>query len=321
MFHLQLFFIFFSYSIVPTDSIIMDRFSLDPVTGHLNTTVMLDREQRSVYQLVIQATDTGRPALTGTTKATVYVADLNDNRPLFDFPRPENNTVLVSPSLHLGSVFARVVALDNDIGANANITYTIISGNHLNLFSMELRTGKMSLNKSLADYEDENFSLEVMARDNRYETSSYLYISVNQSIAMSFGQSAMLSGHNFIVVVVLAAVSGAVMLFLIAAIITIHRGRRVRNKREGQYNCRRAESTRRVYESAVVKPDNSWHGLRTAKKTGPHQEETKTCSFSTEVEAGINGLSSTKSWASLHKPGTMTDVSTTNLFVMLYGHV
>ena len=245
---------YFRYSIMPSDSAVMERFSINPTNGHINTTVRLDREQRSVYHLVVRATDSGNPPLSGSSRVTIYLADLNDNRPLFDFPRVDNNTVLTSPGLPVGSTVTTVHATDLDSGANANVTYAIIDGNINSRFMLHPITGQLVVNKSLTDYQDATFSLEISARDNKHDTVTFLYITVNQTAPAVYGHSKILSGHNFIVVVILAAVSGAVMLLLIAAIVTIHRGRRVRNnKREGQYNCRRAESTRRSYESAPVK--------------------------------------------------------------------
>ena len=239
----------FRYSIVPADSAVMERFSIGLHTGHINTTAVLDREQRSVYHLVVKATDTGNPPLTGTSRVTIYVADLNDNRPLFDFPRVDNNTVLTSPALPVGTVVTTVHASDLDMSAHANVSYTIVSGNEKTLFLLHPSTGQIIVNGSLLDYQDATFTLEILARDNKHETSTFIYITVNQTAPASYGHSKILSGQNFIVVVILAAVSGAVMMLLIAAIVTIHRGRRVRNKREGQYNCRRAESTREPHES------------------------------------------------------------------------
>ena len=252
--------LFFSYYILPTDSAVMDRFSIGRHNGHINTTAVLDREQRSVYHLVVQAKDSGNPPLTGTARVTIYVADLNDNRPLFDFPRVDNNTVLIAPVLPIGSVVTVIHASDRDMGANANVTYSLVSGNTKDRFYLDPRTGRITVNKSLEDYQDATFPLEVLAQDSKHGTTSYLYVTVNQTALPTYGHSRILSGHNFIVVVILAAVSGAVMLLLIAAIVTIHRGRRVRNKREGQYNCRRAESTRRTYESAPVKVSSEEYG-------------------------------------------------------------
>ena len=56
---------------------------------------------------------------------TVYVNDVNDNRPVFTFPRPGNDTVFIA-----GHVTQQQVrAYDLDRGDNGVVRYSVVTGN------------------------------------------------------------------------------------------------------------------------------------------------------------------------------------------------
>ncbi|XP_044541035.1 protocadherin gamma-A12-like [Gracilinanus agilis] len=88
----------------------------------LVTSMALDREQVSMYNITVTVTDLGTPPLSTDTHITVHVADVNDNTPTFSQTSysayiPENNPK--------GSSLYLVTANDPDIEENAQITYTI----------------------------------------------------------------------------------------------------------------------------------------------------------------------------------------------------
>lgn len=60
------------------------QFSINPATGQIITSSLLDREERANYQLVVVATDGGQPqSLSSSATVSVTVADINDNPPRF----------------------------------------------------------------------------------------------------------------------------------------------------------------------------------------------------------------------------------------------
>lgn len=81
-------------------------FRLDPVTGAITTTQRLDREQCAVYEVSIRATVwpsldsantvSGGGGFGSTCDAVIYVTDVNDNRPTFDFPTIGNDHVVIT---------------------------------------------------------------------------------------------------------------------------------------------------------------------------------------------------------------------------------
>ncbi|NWU90214.1 PCD23 protein, partial [Upupa epops] len=132
-------------------------FVMDPAQGILATNSVLDREKTASYRetapahrLVLLASDRGTPALNSTATVLVTVLDVNDNPPAFSSPE---HHIRVKESTPVGSHIADVSAGDCDAGANAEISYAIISGDDRGHFRLDARTGSLDLVRTL-DYED-----------------------------------------------------------------------------------------------------------------------------------------------------------------------
>ncbi|XP_048465220.1 cadherin-12-like [Rhincodon typus] len=132
-------------------------FSVDPKTGVIRTALSnMDREVKEEYQVIIQAKDMGGQmgGLAGTTMVNITLTDVNDNPPrfaknVFHLKVPESTTV--------ASEIGRIKANDADIGKNANIDYSIVPGDGLNVFGITsnktTQEGIINLKKPL-DYEN-----------------------------------------------------------------------------------------------------------------------------------------------------------------------
>ncbi|XP_058263786.1 protocadherin gamma-A12-like isoform X19 [Hemibagrus wyckioides] len=127
----------------------------------------LDREQTAEYNITITAKDGGHPSLSSTKTLLVKVSDINDHSPRFeretyDAHIPENN----SPSLILLSVKAN----DEDLGANARVSYFIVDKDvngrpASSLVSIDSDNGKIYAINSF-DYEQiKSFSVTIRAQD------------------------------------------------------------------------------------------------------------------------------------------------------------
>ncbi|XP_062044952.1 protocadherin gamma-B1 isoform X20 [Lepus europaeus] len=84
----------------------------------------LDREKISEYNITITATDRGKPPLSSSISVTVHISDVNDNAPVFQQAAyvvhvPENNPP--------GASIAQVSASDPDVGANGQVSYSIVA--------------------------------------------------------------------------------------------------------------------------------------------------------------------------------------------------
>ena len=115
------------------------QFSISESSGIIQLEKPLDRELQAVYTLTLKATDQGLPRrLTATSTVVVSVLDINDNPPVFEY---REYSASVSEDTLIGTEVLQVYAASRDIEANAEITYSIISGNEHGKFSIDPRTG------------------------------------------------------------------------------------------------------------------------------------------------------------------------------------
>ena len=105
------------------------KFSLDSASGKLSVIGQLDRESQVLYTMYAVATDLNGAAegrVSAEIKITVHISDINDNPPTF------SSSVLTLEYLEnktLGFLH-QLIAIDQDLGDNGNVSYTIIEGNH-----------------------------------------------------------------------------------------------------------------------------------------------------------------------------------------------
>lgn len=83
---------------------------------------MLDRENQSSYQLVVEAIDGGQPPLLGRLMVTVNVLDVNDNDPIFTRKIYECH---FREDTAKGTLLIRVQAYDADLDSNGQVSYFI----------------------------------------------------------------------------------------------------------------------------------------------------------------------------------------------------
>ncbi|KAM6408428.1 protocadherin alpha-2-like [Rhynochetos jubatus] len=125
----------------------------------------LDRETMPLHQLVLTASDGGRPSLTGTMELVISVLDANDNAPQFN---QSVYKVQLLESAAEGTLVALVNATDPDEGSNREMTFTassIFPPKGLELFILNPKTGEIRLTGSL-DFEDvRSYEIQMEATD------------------------------------------------------------------------------------------------------------------------------------------------------------
>ncbi|XP_066480608.1 uncharacterized protein [Tiliqua scincoides] len=124
----------------------------------------LDREEQSVYDLILTATDGGDPVRSGSTEIQVIVLDANDNAPVFTQPVYK---VSVKENIPKGSTVSTVKATDLDEGLNGDIKYSFekTTENDATVFLLNSTTGTITLIGKL-DYEESSlYEFEVKAED------------------------------------------------------------------------------------------------------------------------------------------------------------
>ncbi|XP_074816886.1 protocadherin alpha-5-like isoform X12 [Natator depressus] len=149
-----------------------EHFTLDLQTKNDQTTSAdmvlkkpLDREETSVHNLLLTATDGGKPELTGSVQLLITVLDANDNAP--EFNKPVYEIKLLENTAN-GVLVMTLNATDLDEGTNKDISYYFIS--HLppdgrDLFSINSNTGEIKV-KGEIDFEVYNvYEIRVEAKD------------------------------------------------------------------------------------------------------------------------------------------------------------
>ncbi|NWS47024.1 CAD11 protein, partial [Probosciger aterrimus] len=142
-------------------------FSVEAQTGIIRTALPnMDREAKEEYHVVIQAKDMGghMGGLSGTTKVTITLTDVNDNPPKF----PQSvYQMSVSEAAVPGEEVGRVKAKDPDIGENGLVAYSIIDGDGMDMFEIttdyETQEGVVKLKKVLDFETKKSYSLKVEA--------------------------------------------------------------------------------------------------------------------------------------------------------------
>ncbi|EZA53066.1 Protein dachsous [Ooceraea biroi] len=150
------------YAIVQTNS----SFAVDPDTGEIITREPLDRETKSIHELVVEARDQGAPSRAARVPLKITVLDVNDNSP--EIVDPQGDVVSVREEQPPGTEVARVRALDTDLGENASVTYSILKdrdSDGYNVFTIDPITG-MIRTKAVLDHEERNvYRVSVKATD------------------------------------------------------------------------------------------------------------------------------------------------------------
>ena len=128
-----------------------NTFGIDWQSGLVFLNENLDRELAPTYSLIVEVSDNGNPIKTNTLAVSVVVTDVNDQRP--EFQQASYFKELPENTAHSVSIL-QVHAADADSGVNAEIQYTITSGNDQGLFIVHGRTGVVSITpNSTLDYE------------------------------------------------------------------------------------------------------------------------------------------------------------------------
>ncbi|XP_043547281.1 protocadherin-9 isoform X4 [Chiloscyllium plagiosum] len=162
------------------------NFILDPLSGVIRSNVSFDREQQSSYTFEVKAVDRGRPVRTSIAKVTINVIDVNDNSPVVIYPPSNSSFKLVPLSAIPGSVVAEVFAVDVDTGMNAELKYSIVSGNNKGLFRIDPVTGNITLEEKPTAVDQGLHRLVVNISDLGYpkplHTLVLVYLYVNDTV-------------------------------------------------------------------------------------------------------------------------------------------
>ena len=161
------------------------KFRIDPDSGLVTTLETLEKESaENEFTIRVKATNRragGNPPKSGTVSATIKVTDGNDQKPVFD---PTIYRADVPEDALPGYFVTKVKASDDDEGPNAELEYTIESGNDPYEFYIDPRTGDI-LVSGLLDFDkgkkSYNLTIKVTDRGNppqEAEEKAFVYINV-----------------------------------------------------------------------------------------------------------------------------------------------
>ena len=152
-----------------TYSLSSAMFTLDPSTGVLTTSAILDYETESSHQFTVAADDSGAPPLKGTTTVRVVISNINDNPPVI---HPFTDHPLV-PEYPPSDYFVTLVsASDPD---NDELTYVATEGSENFVISDD---GLLRVKGGVVVLPDPLYHIVISASDGLFTVYANITVSV-----------------------------------------------------------------------------------------------------------------------------------------------
>ncbi|XP_030622122.1 protocadherin Fat 2 [Chanos chanos] len=156
-----------SYQILGTGKNETDFFEIDPLTGLLVTSQVLDYETIQQFQLKVRATDNGVPALSSEAHIVVNVTDINDNPPNFN---KDQYQASVDEMATCGHIVVKVQASDPD--STDDLQYKILTGNEGRYFAINESSGLISFSNTCKRNVDPFYNLTVAVSDGVFQKTA-----------------------------------------------------------------------------------------------------------------------------------------------------
>ena len=156
-----------TYRMDPTnDRRSLDMFTIDPASGQVTTTKILDHEEMTRHDFAIIAIDGALPASlqrSATTSLIIFVDDVNDWPPVF--PKPVERIQIPEHRSPEQEEFV-ASATDKDSDKNAEIRYSILNpGPPNDAFVIDPRTGAVSTRRPLDRETVAFYNITIQAMD------------------------------------------------------------------------------------------------------------------------------------------------------------
>ena len=139
------------------------NFTVNMINGEILTlTGNLDREEESVYNLTVIATDRGEPSLSSSAIVIVSLLDENDSPPMF---AATIITAAVRENEPLQTFVVQLNATDADIGSNSELTFYINSSSPALHFEIDPNSGILSTTQLLDRERVSSYFLVIIVED------------------------------------------------------------------------------------------------------------------------------------------------------------
>lgn len=157
-----------TYSILPGVNDMEEAFHINSVTGTITifNDELINYEQNPIHNLTIEVQDNGEGLLTDQAIITIHILDVNEPPVISDQDFTINidleNDINNNENTFVGSI----EALDEDYGQI--VSFSILSGNDRNIFSLVDNSGKLVISDPFALYEQDyyNYPLIIKVEDN-----------------------------------------------------------------------------------------------------------------------------------------------------------
>ncbi|XP_063046252.1 protocadherin Fat 2 isoform X2 [Engraulis encrasicolus] len=149
------------------------QFTIDPHSGEIRATALLDREEVPHYSLTVLASDDGEPPLSAAVQVTVTVADVNDNPPTFS---QVNHSFTLQEGEPVGTSVVQLLVTDKDTPKNGPpFTFHVVSGNEDRRFHID-QGGLLSLAAPLRKKSKAQHLLKVQVTDSGHPPLSSICV-------------------------------------------------------------------------------------------------------------------------------------------------
>ncbi|KAM9851236.1 protocadherin-8 [Aulostomus maculatus] len=147
---------------------IRELFHVDNKSGRLTLKSAVDFEDKSTYELDVQATDLGPNPTPSVCKIIIHVTDVNDNAPeisITPMTSITTGTAYISEAADKDSLVALISTLDRDSGVNSQVHCTLYGHDHFKL-RQAYEDSYMIVTAATLDRERiSEYNLTVMAED------------------------------------------------------------------------------------------------------------------------------------------------------------
>uniref|UniRef100_A0A8C7MGC9 FAT atypical cadherin 2 n=1 Tax=Oncorhynchus kisutch TaxID=8019 RepID=A0A8C7MGC9_ONCKI len=146
-----------------------DFFNIDPQSGLIVTTQVLDYEKTKHFQLKITAKDNGTNPLSSDAYVIVNVTDVNDNPPNFS---KTHYQATLDEMAKCGHIVIKIQASDPDTKDLNNLQYKILSGNEGRYFAINESSGIISFSNVCKRNVDPYYNLTVAVSDGVFQNTA-----------------------------------------------------------------------------------------------------------------------------------------------------
>ncbi|XP_053319442.1 protocadherin gamma-B2-like isoform X40 [Spea bombifrons] len=180
------------YSILNTnieDIPVSSYVSINSQTGIIYAQRAFDYEQLREFQFQVLAKDSGSQSLSSNVTVKICIIDKNDNAPKILYPSSDGAVLFefIPHSSKKGFLVTKVIAVDEDSGHNAWLSYYFLEVPDGSFFIIDQQTGEIRIARDLKDTDSLRQKVVVLVKDNGIPSLSAT-VTLNMVVAENIQQ-------------------------------------------------------------------------------------------------------------------------------------